>query len=140
MTPENIHLVQRSIHDLLPEADQAADAFLKLLVLSSPRWSSLIGGPAKGRRFGLLAGFVFAVETLDDLPLMQSGLYALGRQCEENGIGEAEKQDFGAALTETLAEFLGPRWTPELADAWAAVAAAVVEVMCADPADRQAAA
>jgi len=136
MNPENIDLVRRSIFDLLPEADRAADAFLKLLVLSAPRWRKVVGTPGDARRFdarrfdarrfGLLAGFVFVIEALDDLPVMRNGLGAVGIHCQAAGIGEVEHDAFRAALLEVLAEFLGPRWTPELAAAWAETHAALV--------------
>ncbi len=127
MTRDSIMLVQRSIRDLLPEADRAADAFLQLLILSSPRWSRMVGGGA-GRR-GLLAGFVFVVETLEDVDLMRSGLRAVGARCEALGLDAAARADLAAVLAEVLAEFLGPGWTPELESAWAEVTGAVARII-----------
>jgi len=126
MNPKNIDLVRRSIFDLLPEADRAADAFLKLLFLSAPRWRRVVGTPGEARRFGLLAGFAFVIEALDDLPVMRNGLGAVGAHCEAAGIGKAEHEAFRAALLEVLAEFLGQRWTPELVAAWTEIHAALV--------------
>lgn len=138
MTPDSITLVQRSIRDLLPEADRAAEAFLQLLLLSSPRWSRMVGSGA-GRR-GLLAGFVFVVAALEDLDLMHSGLRAVGARCQALGLDAVDRAELAAVLAEVLAEFLGPDWTPELESAWAEVIGEVARIIDATSGNGRAAA
>jgi hemoglobin-like flavoprotein len=129
MTPDSIQLVQHSFRQLLPRADAIGAAFFARLTGEAPGMDRLFPAARAARRRGLIAGFAFAIETLDDFENMRPALREAGARCRALGAGAPEYERFGRALMTTLERALGADWTPRLAAAWAEVWDAVATVM-----------
>jgi DNA-binding winged helix-turn-helix (wHTH) protein/hemoglobin-like flavoprotein len=71
------------------------------------------------------------IDHLEDRPWLDSMLRQLGRGHLYYGVTEEMFEWLGDALLASLAEELGPRWTPPIADAWGRAYRSISETMMA---------
>lgn len=70
-----------------------------------------------------------AVAQLDRLDTLGPAVAAMGARHARYGVRDAHYATVGAALLWTLAQGLGPRFTPDAQEAWATTYAVLVEAM-----------
>ena len=70
-----------------------------------------------------------AVHGLDQLETIVPTVQALGIRHAGYGVSEADYETVGAALLWTLEQGLGPNFTPEVAEAWAAAYTLLADTM-----------
>ena len=121
MTPLQKSLVRQTFAAVVPIADQAAAMFYGRLFELNPSLRPLfkIDMRDQGKKLMQMIGFcVGKLDALDELvPIVKS----LGARHVGYGVVESDYAAVGAALLWTLEQGLGPAFTPEVKDAWAAV-------------------
>ncbi len=130
MTPDQIALVERSFRLVAPIAEPAAQIFYARLFQRDPALKPMFAQTdihAQGRKLMQAIGFVVAnlrrPEAL--LPVVAD----LGRRHAGYGVQPAHYGTVGAALLDTLAEGLGPEFTPATREAWAAAYQTLADIM-----------
>jgi hemoglobin-like flavoprotein len=129
MTPEQVTLVQHTFAELVPAADEAAEAFYGRLFEVAPAVQPLFSGDMTEQRRKLMASLAVVVRGLSDLPSILPAASALAKRHVGYGAKPEHYPLVGEALLWTLARALGPRWTPEIASAWTAAYTTVSDVM-----------
>jgi hemoglobin-like flavoprotein len=121
MTPEQIRLIQESFARVVPIQEQAAGLFYGRLFETAPETRPLFAKAdmaAQGRK--LMAAIAHVVGHLCAPEAMLPAVRDLARRHVGYGVTEAHYGSVGAALLWTLEQGLGPAFTPEIRDAWAA--------------------
>jgi hemoglobin-like flavoprotein len=140
MTPKQIALVQESFAAVAPNADAAANLFYNKLFAADPSLRSLFRGNMKeqGRKLmGMIGMVVAGLKRLDTLvPVVEE----LGRRHSGYGVRDAHYLVVGETLISTLADALGPRFTFEVQDAWAAAYGLLATTMMSAAAEQRVAA
>jgi nitric oxide dioxygenase len=121
VTPEQTTLVQRSFDQIAPIADTAAELFYGRLFELDPSLRPLFRGDMREQGRKLMQVVSVVVRGLDRPEATLRAVEALGRRHVAYGVTEAHFATVGAALLWTLEQGLGAAFTPEVADAWAAV-------------------
>jgi hemoglobin-like flavoprotein len=121
MTPKQKVLVQRSFLKVAPIADQAAELFYTRLFALDPALQPLFRGDMKEQGRKLMRMIATAVNGLDRLEELVPAIQDMGRRHVVYGVRPSHYDTVGAALLWTLEQGLGPDFTPEVKDAWAAV-------------------
>ena len=129
LTPEQKALVRDSFALVAPIADDAAALFYARLFELDPAVRSLFHTDLRDQGRKLMQMLAVAVNSLDNLTSLGPALHALGRRHIDYGVSPAHFETVGAALLWTLDRGLGAVFTPDVRDAWAAVYAALVDVM-----------
>lgn len=138
MTPQQITLVQTTWAQVLPIKDQAAELFYGKLFEMDPSVKPLFKGDMKAQGQKLMTMIGTAVAGLTRLDQLVPAVQELGRRHAGYGVKDAHYDTVGAALLWTLETGLGPAFTPETKEAWAATYGALAGVM-KDAAAKQAA-
>ena len=120
MTPEQVTLVQQTFAQVVPVADEAAEAFYGRLFDVAPVVKPLFRGDMTEQRRKLIASLAVVVRGLSDLPSVLPAASALAKRHIDYGAKPEHYPVVGEALLWTLARALRPRWTPEVASAWTA--------------------
>jgi hemoglobin-like flavoprotein len=81
----------------------------------------------QGRK--LMEMIELAVRGLDRQEALLPALAALGRRHAGYGVNESDYETVGAALLWTLEQGLGPSFTPDIREAWAALYRFVADTM-----------
>ncbi len=121
MTPAQTALVEDSFRHLAPIAEPAAAIFYERLFALDPTLRPMFAGAdmaAQQRK--LMAAIGFVVAHLRRPDMLVPAVAALGRRHAGYGVEARHYDTVGQALLETLAEGLGPFFTPVVHDAWAA--------------------
>src|SRR6266487_2270126 len=121
MTPEQMVLVQESFRLVEPIADTAAELFYKRLFELDPSLRVLFPEDMRAQRRNLMQMLTIAVRGLRRLDAIVPAIQALGRRHAGYGVRPEHFDTVGAALLWTLAQGLGPAFTPEVRDAWVAL-------------------
>jgi hemoglobin-like flavoprotein len=129
MTPEQKSLVQESFTLVEPIADLAGALFYKRLFQLDPTLRPLFRGDIGEQSRKLLQTLAIAVQSLDDLERLAPALRALGQRHLAYGVNRSHFDTVATALLWTLEEGLGPRFTLEVREAWAAVYAVLTTTM-----------
>jgi hemoglobin-like flavoprotein len=129
MTPEQVTFVQHTFAELVPAADEAAEAFYGRLFEVAPAVQPLFPGDMTQQRRKLMASLAYVVHGLSDLPSILPAASALAKRHVEYGVKPEHYPVVGEALLWTLARALGPRWTPQIASAWTAAYTTLSDVM-----------
>jgi len=129
MTPETKKLVQDSFAKVAPIADQAAALFYQNLFTADPSLKSLFKGDMVEQGKKLMKMIATAVNGLDRLEAIVPAVQDLGRRHVKYGVTSAHYDTVGAALIQTLAQGLGPAFTPEVKDAWITVYGVLASTM-----------
>lgn len=130
MSPDQIQLVRQSFARVAPIADQAATLFYARLFALDPAISRLFSGsdmPAQGHRLMEMIGD--AVRLLEQPAQLDAALRELGKRHVAYGVQDGHYATVGAALLATLADALGPDFTPATRAAWGALYAHVGDTM-----------
>ena len=129
MTPTEIALVQSSFKSVAPIAEQAADLFYGRLVEIAPEVRPLFPRDLSDQKKKLMGMLATAVANLHQVETLLPVVQDLGRRHVGYGVTEAHYVPVGEALIWTLEKGLGPSFTPEVKDAWAAAYATLAGVM-----------
>jgi len=121
MTPQEKKLVQESFAKVAPIAEQAAALFYQNLFASDPSLKPLFKGDMVEQGKKLMKMIATAVNALDKLDSIVPAVQDLGRRHVKYGVKPEHYDTVGAALIQTLAQGLGPAFTPEVKDAWITV-------------------
>jgi len=122
-------LVQTSFAQVRPIADAAAALFYRRLFELDPTLRPLFKGDMKEQGRKLMEMIDLAVKGLDRSEALLPALAALGRRHAGYGVNESDYETVGAALLWTLEQGLGPSFTPDIREAWAALYRFVADTM-----------
>jgi hemoglobin-like flavoprotein len=129
MTAEQKHLVRQTFAQVAPIADEAAAMFYARLFALDPSLQSLFAGDMteQGRKLMRMIGLaVNGLDRLDDLvPVVRQ----LGARHVGYGVQDVHYDTVAEALLWTLAQGLGPSFTPEAKAAWVAVYGVLASTM-----------
>jgi len=121
VTKEQIILVKGSFAAIVPIADDAAALFYRRLFEIDPRLERMFRGDMAEQRRKLMQMLTAAVKGLDRLEQLVPVVEDLGRRHAGYGVLDEHYDTVGTALLWTLEKGLGPAFTPETKEAWAAV-------------------
>jgi nitric oxide dioxygenase len=126
MNPAQKTLVRQTFAQIEPIAPLAANLFYGRLFEIDPTARALFaaepGSAAMGRQGAKLMQTIgVAVAHLDNLDAVLPAVEALARRHVGYGVEPAHYDTVGAALLWTLDQGLAERYTPEVAEAWAAL-------------------
>ena len=129
MTHKRKALVQSSFEKVRPIADVAVDLFYDRLFAIDPSLRVLFRHDRKeqGRKLMHMIGVV--VKGLDNLQQLLPVVEELGRRHAMYGVKNEHYDTVGAVLLWTLEQGLGPDFTPEAMEAWAALYGQLSDVM-----------
>jgi NAD(P)H-flavin reductase/hemoglobin-like flavoprotein len=105
--------------------------FYSHLFLSHPEVRSMFPIQMSGQRDKLVTALGAVVSNVDELDNVIPLLEQLGRDHRRFAVITEHYTAVGASLLATLKKFLGPAWTPDLADTWAQAYGLVAKVMVA---------
>ena len=105
--------------------------FYSHLFLSHPEVRSMFPIQMSGQRDKLWAALGAVVSNVDEVDKVLPLLEQLGRDHRRFAVITEHYTAVGASLLATLKKFLGPAWTPDLADTWAQAYGLVAKVMVA---------
>lgn len=131
MDEDTVLLVRASWKRVIPIAPAAAARFYLHLFDAAPELRPLFRGDLKRQGDKLVQMLDWLVARLDTLPELMSALEALGRRHAGYGVRPSHYDRVGAALMLTLAEGLGPHFTPAVKRAWGCVYLVVADTMIA---------
>ena len=120
MTPQQIDLVQKSFGDVKPLAAAAADIFYKRLFALDPSLRSMFKGEMTKQGQMLMSMIGAAVAGLRNLEALAPVVRQLGARHVGYGVRAEHYVTVGNALIWTLEQGLGPKFTPDVRDAWIA--------------------
>jgi hemoglobin-like flavoprotein len=126
--PRQVGLLEESFKTLAPEGEAFVAAFYQRLLAGHPEVAPLfarVDMPAQRKK--LPGALALAVETLRRPEVLFPALREMGYA--GYGVKAEHYAAVGGALLETFAAFLGPRWTPALAQAWAEAYGAISAAM-----------
>jgi hemoglobin-like flavoprotein len=121
VTPNQKALVQETFAAVVPIADDAAQLFYRRLFELDPSLQAMFRGDMAEQRRKLMNMLGAAVRGLDHLEKLVPVVQDLGRKHAGYGVEDRHYDTVGAALLWTLDKGLGAAFTPEVAEAWAAV-------------------
>jgi hemoglobin-like flavoprotein len=121
MSPQDKQLVQDSFAKVQPIADKAAELFYQNLFSRDPSLKPLFKGDMQEQGKKLMQMIGVAVAGLDRLDSIVPAVQDLGRRHVQYGVKAEHYDTVGAALLETLAQGLGPAFTPDVKNAWVEV-------------------
>jgi hemoglobin-like flavoprotein len=122
-------LVQTSFAQVRPIADAAAALFYSRLFELDPTLRPLFKGPIEEQGRKLMEMLGLAIKGLDRPEALLPALAALGRRHAGYGVNEHDYETVGEALLWTLEQGLGPSFTPQVQEAWAALYRFVADTM-----------
>ena len=122
-------LVQTSFAQVRPIADAAAALFYRRLFELDPTLRPLFKGDMEEQGRKLMEMIELAVKGLDRHEALLPALAALGRRHAGYGVNESDYETVGEALLWTLEQGLGPSFTPDISEAWAALYRFVADTM-----------
>lgn len=118
MDNRDIQLVQSSFAEVLPMAETAAALFYKRLFEIAPEVRPLFKSDMAQQGAKLMSTLSTVVSGLSNLSSVLPAASALAKRHVTYGVTQAHYGPVSAALLWTLEQGLGPKWTPELAEAW----------------------
>lgn len=129
MTPTQIELVQSTWQSVIPIQMQAATLFYDELFAADPSLSALFKGNLEQQKSKLMKMIGVAVSSLHRLEEILPAVKNLGHRHDGYGVKPQHYATVGAALLATLEKGLGPAFTPEVKEAWAAAYGLLSRVM-----------
>ena len=125
-----IELLETSFQAIAPRGNAFVTAFYERLFTHSPQTRAFFASTdMKEQRKKLLGALALVIQNLRKPEVLTSALQGLGQRHVAYGVRPEHYPIVGAVLLETLADFLGERWTPECHDAWAQAYEAVSAIM-----------
>ncbi|OYU99588.1 MAG: hemin receptor [Burkholderiales bacterium PBB5] len=129
MNAAQISLVRSSFDSVRPIATQAAAMFYDRLFERQPSVAPLFRGNMAQQGERLMAMIGAAVQLLDQPQRLDQTLVELGQRHMGYGVKPEHYDAVGGALLDTLAAGLGPAFTADTRQAWAALYAHVSHTM-----------
>jgi hemoglobin-like flavoprotein len=129
MTPEQAALIRTSFDAIWSNRRAFAEHTYNRFFTLDPDARALFSQDMERQRIKLMDMVAALVGTLDRRDLFQSLIAQSGRQHAGFGVERSQYAAFGEALIASLAQQLGPSFTPELREAWSALYTAVQEEM-----------
>lgn len=133
--PDTIFLVQSSFDRLVPRTIEFGDRFYANLFAAHPEMRSLFRNDLAAQTKMLMSILGSSVKGLNRMPEIAGGLRSLGERHGEYGVSRADYEKVLLVLVETLREFLGDAFTPEVHHAWRTVYGMIAETMIDATAD-----
>ncbi|EIF43749.1 globin [gamma proteobacterium BDW918] len=129
MTPQQISCIQKSFHTISVVSRPFARLYYLRLFQLSPDLKRHINSQAdyKGRKLVALLGT--AVHSLDNIDGLKVVVSSLGRRYAAQGLGDHHFALMCQALLETLEIALGDEFTGDVAAAWTAGGALLLETI-----------
>jgi hemoglobin-like flavoprotein len=137
MTPTQVALVQDSFAAVAPNAEGAANTFYSKLFAADPSLRSLFRGDMKEQGRKLMSTIGLVVAGLTRLDTIIGAVEQLGRRHADYGVRDAHYVVVGETLIATLAEALGPRFTADVREAWAAAYGVLASTMMTAAAEQR---
>ena len=138
MTPQQIDLVQQTFADVKPIAATAAELFYNRLFTLDPSLRSMFKSDIRQQGQMLMSMIGAAVGGLKNLDALVPVVRALGSRHASYGVKDEHYATVGGALLWTLEQGLGPKFTPEVREAWAAAYSLLADVMMLGAAEGEA--
>jgi hemoglobin-like flavoprotein len=129
MTPQQIALVQRSFAQVKPIAATASELFYDRLFTLDPSLRRMFKGDMAQQGKMLMAMIGAAVAGLSNLEKLAPVVRELGARHSAYGVRDEHYDTVGEALLWTLEQGLGPAFTHDVQEAWAATYALLSQVM-----------
>ena len=129
MTPQQINLVQETFADVKPIAATAAELFYNRLFTLDPALRPLFKGEMGQQGQMLMSMIGSAVGGLRNLEKLAPVVRQLGARHVRYGVRTEHYATVGSALLWTLEQGLGPKFTPEVREAWTAAYTLLSDVM-----------
>lgn len=120
-SPEQVRLIQATCDVLLSANSRAADIFYDRLFAIAPETRVMFEDDLAGQKRKLLDTLASLVGYLTHPDLLGGAITSLGQRHARYGVEPAHYGPAGEALLASLAELLGPRFTPEVRAAWTAL-------------------
>lgn len=129
MTPQQINLVQETFADVKPIAATAAELFYNRLFTLDPALRPLFKGEMGQQGQMLMSMIGSAVGGLRNLEKLAPVVRQLGARHVRYGVRTEHYATVGSALLWTLEQGLGPKFTPDVRDAWTAAYTLLSDMM-----------
>jgi hemoglobin-like flavoprotein len=129
MTPEQVQVVQQSFRLLAPRASEATDIFYGELFRIAPDTRRLFPNDMTDHKGKFVQMLATVVKCLDNVSGISEHIADLGRRHAGYDVRESDYDLVGEALLSMLHRLLGPRFTPEIRDAWAAAYSMLARIM-----------
>jgi hemoglobin-like flavoprotein len=129
MNAQQIQLVQETFEHVRPIAGVAADLFYNRLFELDPRLRPMFKGEMSEQKRKLMGALALVVAGLNDPEQILGAVRQLGKRHAAYGVQAGHYETVGVALLWTLGQGLGERFTPAVADAWAAAYGLVAATM-----------
>ena len=121
VTEAQTQLVKESFELVVPIADKAAELFYNRLFEIDPELRAMFPDDMTEQMSKLMAALTVAVRGLDDPAQLLPAIQELGRKHKGYGVLDTHYDTVAEALMWALETGLGEAFTPQVADAWAAV-------------------
>jgi hemoglobin-like flavoprotein len=131
MTPEQLALVQTSYASLGDTAPAMARDFYRRLFEADPTTEELFSDSPANMAAKFADELAAIVEAITSYETFAPRVRDLAIRHVGYGVQTRHYQSLGDALIATLAEHLGPRWDPDLEEAWRRAYNLVAELMMA---------
>jgi hemoglobin-like flavoprotein len=129
MTPEQVSLVQSSWQQVVPIKEQAAELFYQKLFELDPKLKTLFKNDMTEQQRKLMTMLDTAVRGLKNPDAIVPAVRDLGKRHVNYGVKDKDYDTVAAALLWTLETGLGPNFTAETRNAWAAAYTLLTNVM-----------
>jgi hemoglobin-like flavoprotein len=129
MTETQVQLINRSFAGVLPISDAASTIFYNRLFELQPGVRGLFRSDMQEQGRKLMHTIGTAVGAARNLDALRAPLQELAKRHARYGVQPEHFEDVGAALLYTLEKGLGPAFTAETREAWAALYGEIVTIM-----------
>lgn len=126
---EQAALIKKSFIRILPHREAFSKSLYDRLFKVAPEARSLFTSDMERQREKLVATLAFVVNGASDLDKLTGEVRALGRRHVDYGVELAHYGILRGVLVDTLAEYLGDDFTPEVQAAWAGLYDDLAEAM-----------
>ena len=128
-TAEQKRLVQATFHRIKPVSAATAQLFYNRLFQLNPAVRRLFTGDLEDQRRKLLICLNTLVEGLDRFDEIMPAMELVAARHKTYGARPEHLEVFGEALMWTLQRALGPHWSPQVQEAWAAAYESLAKAM-----------
>ena len=129
MTPEQTQLIRLTFVQVMNRKHETGRQFYERLFSIAPDTRRMFRSDIDAQSQKLMDTLALAISSLRDLPSLVAMLESLAVRHVGYGVQDKHYDDVGAALLWTFERMLGPAFTPEARDAWAALYGTVAQVM-----------
>lgn len=120
MTPTQVSLVQESFRRIGPQLSEASRLFYEELFRLAPDMRTMFPSDLQAQKHKLTQMLDVLIRNLDRIGAVSEDLVDLGYRHLAYDVEEESYAAFGQALLNMLGKMLGPEFTPEMRDSWAA--------------------